>query len=85
MGRASLAEGFEPWFSKGRYLPSLKVPISKKWALSCPPHKGCGEAKYLAGSLAMVGTPEGLAMTMQTSYFVSNAPAVSSQRKRLEK
>lgn len=66
--------------SQGKIFTSLNVPISKKRALSCPPHKGCGEANYLAGSLAMVGTPEGIAMTIQTSYFVSNAPAGSWDR-----
>lgn len=80
MGRASLAEGLEFWLSKARRFSFLKVPISKKWARSCRPHKGCGEAKYLAGSLAMVGKPERLAVTIQTSYLVSNALAGSWER-----
>lgn len=44
--------------------------------------QGCGEAKYLAGSLAMVGTRERLAVTIQTFYFVSDALAGSWDRRK---
>lgn len=67
MGRASLAEGFASWSSKGRYLPLRRFPY---------PRKGHSRAHLTKGVVrpnTMQGTPEGLAMTIQTSYSVSNA------------
>lgn len=49
--------GVESWLSKARYSFSLEVQVSKKQIFSCMLH-GCGEAKGLAQSRVMVGTPE---------------------------
>lgn len=61
---ARQGKGFESWLSKARYLSSLEVHTYKKRTLSRILHKGVvSEARDVAQSLAIVGTPEILAVT----------------------
>lgn len=39
-GKREPGRGYGPWLPKPRYWSPLKVPMSEKWALLCPPHKG---------------------------------------------